>query len=100
MLMLLWGKVWKWVAAMGAILAAIGAIFLAGREKGKAAEQVKTQAAQQEAEVAQQTTKILESRHDIDTKVQNLPEAPAQTVATAVVSSAAGELRDSGWTRD
>jgi hypothetical protein len=100
MLALLWAKVWKWVVGIGAVLAAIASIFLAGREKGKAAEQVKTQAAKQEAEVAKQTTAIVESRHETDVQVQNLPEASAQTVAAADPSTAAGELRDDGWTRD
>jgi hypothetical protein len=100
MLALLWTKVWKWVVGIGALLLAIVSVFLAGREKGKAAEQVKTQAAKQEAEVAKQTTAIVESRHDTDTKVQNLPEAPAQVVAASDPMTAAGKLRDDGWTRD
>jgi len=100
MLALIWSKVWKLVVGVGAVLLAIGSIFLAGREKGKAAEQVKTQAAKQKAEVAKQTTAIVESRHDTDTQVQNLPEAPSQAVASADVSTAAGKLRDDGWTRD
>jgi hypothetical protein len=100
MLTILWAKIWKYVAALGALLLAVGAIFLKGRSDGKQTEEVKTQAAEAKAEVAEQTTAIVESRHDTDTKVESLPEAPAQAVATAVVDSASGKLRDDGWVRD
>jgi len=95
---LLWAKVWKWVCALGAILAAIAGVWLWGREKGKASEQVKTRAAQDAAATAQATAQQLESRHETDTQVQRLPDAPAQPVATADPATAAGKLQD--WSRD
>jgi hypothetical protein len=98
MIALLWAKVWKWVCALGALLAAVAGIYLAGRSKGKAAERVKTRAAQDAAEAAQATNQQLESRHETDVEVQRLPDAPAQTVGTADPGTAAGKLQD--WTRD
>lgn len=98
MIALIWAKVWKWVCAIGAILAAIASVWLWGREKGKAAEQVKTRAAQEAAAAAQATAQQLESRHETDVEVQKLPDAPAQPVATADPATAAGKLQD--WARD
>ena len=98
MIALLWAKVWKYIAALGAILAAIGGVYLAGRSKGKAAEEVNTRAAQDAAATAQATNQQLESRHETDVEVQRLPDAPAQTVGTADPGTAAGRLQD--FTRD
>jgi len=98
MIDLLWAKVWKWVCALGALLAAIGGIWLWGREKGKASEQVKTRDAQEATATAQATAQQLESRHETDAQVQRLPDAPAQTVGAADPATAAGRLQD--WTRD
>jgi hypothetical protein len=96
---LLLARCWKWIAGLGALLAAIASIYLAGRSKGKAAEQVHTQAAQNAAATAQATTEQLESRHATDIEVAKLPDAPAQTVAVADPATAAGELRRD-WLRD
>ena len=95
MIALLWAKVWKWVCALGALLAAIAGIYLAGRSKGKAVEQVKTQAAQDAATVAQATNQQLESRHETDVAVQRLPDAPTGvSLGDAPADSAAGKLSD------
>lgn len=100
MISILWAKVWKYVAGLGVLLAAIAAIFLKGKSTGEAKQQAKVDQAQQKADIAIQQKDITESRHDTDTTVQNLPEAPAQMVATSQPGTAAGELRDDGWTRD
>lgn len=94
----LWAKVWKYVLALGALLLAVLAIFWKGRQDGKAVQQAKVDAANQRAEVAQQQQQITESRHDTDTSVQQLPEAPAQRIGDADPATAAGKLQ--GWTRD
>ena len=99
MLAILWAKVWKWVVGIGVVIVAFGSAYLAGMRKGDAKQQTKVDEANQRAEVAQQQQQITESRHDTDTKVQNLPEAPAQTVANADPSTSAGHLRDDGWVR-
>lgn len=99
MMALLWAKVWKWVCALGAVLAATAGVYLAGRAKGKAAEQSKTRAAESVAAAAQAKAEQLESRHETDAQVQRLPDAPAQTVGAADPGTAAGRLRDD-WTRD
>lgn len=95
----LWAKLWKYLVALGALLLAVLAIFYKGRSDGKAVQQTKVDAANQRADVAVQQREITESRHDTDTKVQNLPEAPAQTVDDADPATAAGHLRDDGWLR-
>lgn len=99
-LTLLWAKVWKWIVALGALLAVVGAIFLKGRADGVKTMQPKVDAANNAAVAATVNTKALESRHETDVAVQKLPDAPAQPVATADPSTAAGQLRDSGFTRD
>lgn len=99
MIAILWAKVWKYVAGLGVLLAAIAAIFLKGKSSGEAKQQAKVDQAQQKADIATQQKDITESRHDTDTKVQNLPEAPAQTVANADPATSAGHLRDDGWVR-
>jgi hypothetical protein len=100
MISLLLAKFWKWIAALGAVLAAIGSIYLAGRTKGKAVEAIKTQAAKQAAATAQATTEQLESRHETDAVIAKLPDAPVQTVGTADLGTAAGQLLTGDWLRD
>lgn len=100
MIALWWVKLQGYVYAFGAVLAAIAAAIFYGREKGKASEQRNTDAAKSDAATAQATTEQLESRHETDAEVQKLPDAPAQTVGNAAPGTAAGELRDNGWTRD
>lgn len=101
MIALLWAKVWKYVAAFGALIAAIAGIYLSGRRKGKAAAEQAEAArdAQANAQAAQDIIKTQESRHETDAEVQRLPDAPAQRVGDADPDTAAGKLRD-GWTRD
>lgn len=99
MFAIVWAKIWKWVTAIAVLGAAIAAVFLKGRESGKASNQAKVDEATQDAQIATQTAQAVETRHDIDQTVNNLPQAPAQTVADADPATAAGELRDSGWVR-
>lgn len=94
----LWAKLWGYIVAAGAVVVAIGAAILYGREKGKEAMQPKVDAANANAEAATINEQHLETRHDTDAAVQALPEAPAQPLGTAVPGTAAGEL--SAWDRD
>lgn len=98
MLAALWAKVWKYVVALGALLLAVLAIFWKGRQDGKAVQQTKVDEANQRADVAEQSQQAVETRHDVETEVAKLPEAPAQKVADARNDSAAGQLRDE-WMR-
>lgn len=92
-LTLLWAKVWKWVVALGALLAVIGAIFLKGRAAGVKTMQPKVDAAKYEAAVATATNNQLESRHETDVAVQRLPDAPqGVSLGDAPADSAAGKL--------
>ena len=95
---MIWLKLKGYLIAAGALLAALGAAWLYGRAKGKAAEQVKTRAAQDAVATAAATNEQLESRHETDAEVQRLPDAPAQVVADADPATAAGRLQS--WTRD
>lgn len=94
-LTLLWGKVWKWIIALGALLAVVGAIFLKGRAAGVKTMQTKVDAAKDEAAVATATNQQLESRHETDVAVERLPDAPAGvSLGDAPADSAAGKLSD------
>lgn len=99
---LLWAKLSRWVIALGAVLAAIGSAWLYGRAKGKQAQQATdtARAAQDAIQAVQVAAQAQESRHDTDVAVSKFPDAPAQPVATADPATAAGQLRDDGWTRD
>lgn len=99
-LTLLWAKAWKYIVALGVLFAAVAAIFLKGRAAGVKTMQAKVSNADASAAAATINTKALESRHETDVAVQKLPDAPAQSVATAASGTAAAELRDSGFTRD
>lgn len=98
MLAVLWAKLYKWIIGIGVVAAAIAAIFLKGRESGKASNQAKVDEATQDAQIATQAAQAVENRHDIDQMVQNLPEAPTSPVAKPVAGSAAAEL-GSDWMR-
>lgn len=100
MITLLWAKAWKGICALGALLAAVLGVYLAGRSKGKAVEQVNTQAAQNAAATAQATVHAHEVRNEVEIETAKLPDAPPQQVGTADPATAAGKLRDDGWTRD
>lgn len=98
--MTLWLKLKGYLIAAGALLVALAGAVLYGRAKGKAAEQVKTRAAQEAAQAAQATVHVHEVRHDVEVETAKLPDAPPQSVAAADPATAAGRLRDDGWTRD
>lgn len=101
MIALLWAKVWKYIAAFGALVAAAAGLYLSGRHKGKqSAEQAEAvRDAQANAQAAQQVIHAHEVRNEVEAENAKLPDAPAQPVATADPNSAAGQLRDDGWVR-
>lgn len=101
-LVTLWAKVKLWAAAALAVLVAIGGAWLYGRSKGKAAQRAADDATQAQANTAaaQQQAGAQENRNEVEAEVSQLPSAPAQSVATADPATAAGKLRDNGWTRD
>ncbi|TPG08333.1 hypothetical protein EAH88_11930 [Rhodanobacter glycinis] len=95
MIALLWARVWKYVAALGVLLAAIAAIFLKGRAAGVKTMQPKVDAAKNEAAVAAATNQQLESRHETDVAVERLPDAPTGvSLGDAPPDSSAGKLSD------
>ena len=95
-----WLKVRGWLYGIAALAGLLLGAWLAGRSKGKQAEQVKTRAAQEAAATAQATVHVHEVRRDVEIETAKLPDAPAQRVAHADPATAAGRLRDDGWTRD
>jgi hypothetical protein len=90
-----WGWLGKWLAILGGAVLAIGAAVLYGRSKGKAEVEQK-QAAQHGEDIA----KAAETRNEVEQGIQKLPEKPQARVGDADPDSAAGVLRDDGWTRD
>lgn len=93
-------RLWKYIVGIIAIFGFIATVFLKGRQEGKDSEELKVKSSKEREETARQSEDIIQSRHDTDTKVQALPEASIQTVATSDTSTASGKLRDDGWTRD
>lgn len=95
-------KLKAWALGLLAILGAIGAAVLYGRSRGKKTQQQADEAKQAQANIqaAQQRADAQETRNEVEAKVQELPAAPPQIVATADPATAAGKLRDDGWVRD
>ena len=93
MLSAFWSKFWGWMCAVGVVIVAFGSAYLAGMRKGEDKQQAKVDEAKQEAYEAKQVQEIVEARHEIDVKVQALPEVPAQRIGDADPSTAAGMLR-------
>jgi hypothetical protein len=89
----LWARLYGWVMALGALVAAVGAAWLYGRHQGKEAAQDKAA-----AESAQANARAQHDRNEVDNETAKLPDAPPQKVGDADPDTAAGRLRD--WTRD
>jgi hypothetical protein len=98
--MIITDKIKEWAAIIGSLLLAIVTFGLYARSRGEAAQEVKTENAQAQADVAKADTQQVESRDETNAAVNNLPEAPAQTVGNADPKTAAGQLDSGGWTRD
>lgn len=92
-------KLKEWAIGLAALLAAIGAAVLYGREKGKASVAPELQAAKDQAASAQEAVKTVEVRQHVEQTTASLPDAPTTPVATAPVDSAAGKL-SADWSRD
>lgn len=92
----------RWIVGIGAVLAALAVALYVAFRKGKHA-QADTDAAKdatEQAQAAQQVVQAATTRQEVEHETEQLPAAPAQTVATADPHSAAGQLRDDGWLRD
>lgn len=98
----LWAKLGVWLALAGAVIAAVFAAMLYGEHKGKqvgvadAAKQAIADARAAQASV----TSASATRASVEAATAKLPEAQAQKIADADPATAAGELRQDGWTRD
>jgi hypothetical protein len=91
----------RWFVGIGVLIAAIGAACLYWFERGKRtqADTDKAKDAQSLVEAAQEAVNAANVRKDVDNETAKLPDAPAQTVASAAPATAAGQLRDDGWVR-
>jgi len=93
------------IAVLAAIVAA-GAAYLLGRRQGSSSAtaqidaQHQAQQAENNAAAAQAAADHAEVRHEVESDTATLPDAPAQPVASSDPATAAGKLRDEGWTRD
>lgn len=98
----LWTKAGAWVALAGAVIVAVLGALLWGEHKGKQAGVA--DAARQAVKDAAAATKAVQdaaaTRTQVDAAADKLPDAPAQEVGNAAPDTAAGKLRDDGWTRD
>lgn len=92
-------KLKEWAIGLGALLLAIGAAVLYGREKGKASVAPELQNAKDQAASAQETVKTVEVRQHVEQTTASLPDAPTAPVADAPADSAAGKL-SADWSRD
>ena len=93
-------KIKEYAAIAFSVLLAIVTFGLYARRKGVESMQVKVDNADAGAAAATVNTQQLESRHVTDVQVDKLPDAPAQNVGAADPATAAGKLRDDGFTRD
>lgn len=99
-------RIGRFVAAAVAVTIAVLGAFLAGRHKGATHQKNAdlATAAQGMVEAAnaavKQTQDAAQARADVEAATAQLPDAPAQKVAGADPATAAGKLRDEGWTRD
>lgn len=98
--MIISDKLKEYAAITGSILLTLITFGMYERSRGRQSQQIQTDNAKAEAAVAKADAKQVESRHETDIAVNNLPDAPAQPIATADPATAAGKLRDDGWTRD
>lgn len=100
-----WNAAKTWLIAILAAIVAAVAAYLLGRKQGSSAAtaeagaQQQAQQAENNVAAAQAAAEHAEVRHDVETQTAALPDAPAQRVADADPSTAAGQLRDNGWTR-
>lgn len=95
MIAALWARLYGWVMALGALVAAVGAAWLYGRHQGKEAQEDKQAVAD-----AQANAQAQHDRNEVDNETAKLPDAPPQKVGDADPNTAAGRLRDDGWLRD
>lgn len=95
-------KFGRWVIGIAALVAAFIAAWWMAHMQGASAQAVKDAKAQQDAQAdtAGQVKAAAQTRADVEADAAKLPDAPAQKVADADPATAAGQLRQDGWTRD
>lgn len=98
-------KLKGWLIGIAAVLAAVTGAWLLGRREGRVVTSAGADAEQQaqtatnNAAAAQAKADNAKVRHDVETDTAKLPDAPAQRVGDAAAGTAAGRLREEGWTR-
>lgn len=95
-------KLGRMCLGAAAVLAALLAAWIAGHRKGRTTQATKDAAASagDTAAAAQRVVNAAQARKQVEAETLKLPDAPAQRVAAADPATAAGKLREDGWTRD
>jgi len=93
-------KFGRWAIGVALAIAVLGVLLLLMFEKGKQQQADVDQAkdAQSLADAAEQSIKAARTRAEVENEVAKEPVAPPQKVADAAPDTAAGKLRDDGWT--
>lgn len=96
----MFARIKTWLAAIGAAIVVTVILVIAAFRKGakQQADVDKAAGAQSLADAAEQSVKASRDRAEVENENAKLPEAPVQKVADAAPGTAAGKLRDDGWT--
>jgi hypothetical protein len=92
----------RFLIAIAGVVVAVFAALVYGWHRGQK-EQADEDAAKDATKTVQQAQAVGDAakvRTEVDSEIAKLPDAPAQQIGTAAAGTAAGELRDDGWTRD
>lgn len=93
-------RIGRWLAAIFAFVVALGVgawvMFVKGEHVQANKDAVKD--SQSLADAAEQALKATQARTEVDDENAKLSPAPPQKVADAAPDTAAGKLRDDGWT--
>ena len=93
-------KIGRWIIGaalvIAGLLAALAIAFVKGKQSQASVDDAKD--AQSMADAAEQVVKAARTRAEVENEVAKEPVAPPQKVADAAPDTAAGKLRDDGWT--
>ena len=94
-------KVGRWLAMVGGFLLALAifALYVWRKATKHQADTDEAKDAAEQVQAAHQIQHAAQTRAEVESETAKLPDAPAQTVATADPATAAGELRTDGWVR-
>lgn len=91
-------KLKTWAVAALAMIAGVLGAYVLGRWKGGKAAADAVRGADAEAAAKAEHAQV-QTRVEVENETAKLPDAPPQRVGDADPATAAGRLRDEGWTR-